>query len=169
MNKSDRIQLEKMIRENDVQDCTNDIREKKHSELIRNDVTTMIDLKKKYARLNLQGEQFDQMLINRCSFLFNNYTDIFNKVKKNEINLATLWELLNVLKKIEDSELDQHEGSYEVGKLLKQIYIDGSLMKAERLDKKNKISKTPNKKPKKLSYKEFKLKDNHNPLARDAE
>jgi len=99
MNKSDRIQLEKMIRENDVQDCTNDIREKKHSELIRNDVTTMIDLKKKYARLNIQGEQFDQMLINRCSFLFNNYTDIFNKVKKNEINLATLWELLNVLKK----------------------------------------------------------------------
>jgi len=42
-------------------------------------------------------------------------------------------------------------------------------MKAERLDKKNKISKTQNKKPKKISYKEFKLKDNHNPLAREAE
>ena len=72
-----------MINENDVNDYTNDIREKKHSELIRNDVTKMIDLKKKYPRLiSSNPKQFDAMLTSQCNFLFNNYTDIFNKVKK---------------------------------------------------------------------------------------
>jgi len=46
MNQTESLQLKKMINENDVNDYTNDIREKKHSELIRNDVTKMIDLKK---------------------------------------------------------------------------------------------------------------------------
>ena len=32
--------------------------------------------------------------------------------------------LIKTLKKIEDGELDQNEGSVEVGKILKQIYID---------------------------------------------
>ena len=47
MNQTESLQLKKMINENNVTDYTNDIREKKHSELIRNDVTRMIDLKKK--------------------------------------------------------------------------------------------------------------------------
>ena len=50
------------------------------------------------------------MLTSQCNFLFNNYTDIFNKVKKDEINLETLWNLLNILKKIEDGNIDQHTG-----------------------------------------------------------
>ena len=90
MNQSERIQLKKMINDNNVEDMTNDIREKKHSEKIRTDVTRMIDLKKKYPRLEKTNpEQFDSMVTSQCSFLFNNYTDIFNRVKKNEINLDT--------------------------------------------------------------------------------
>ena len=56
-------------------------------------------------------------------FLFNKYTDIFNKIKKDEIDLNILFQLLHILKLIEDSKLDQHTGSFEVGKLLKSIYI----------------------------------------------
>ena len=51
MNNSDRLQLEKMIKENDVKDCTEEIRNKQHSKKIRDDVTTMIEMKKKYERL----------------------------------------------------------------------------------------------------------------------
>jgi len=75
------------------------------------------------------------MCVNRCSFLFNNYTDIFNKVKKDEIDLEILGRLLGVLKMIEDGKAGQHEASVEVGKLLKQIYIDSALKKSEKLDK----------------------------------
>jgi hypothetical protein len=75
------------------------------------------------------------MCVNRCTFLFNNYTDIFNKVKKDEIDLSILGRLLGVLKLIEEGKVGQHEASVEVGKLLKQIYIDSALKKSEKLDK----------------------------------
>lgn len=156
MNQSESLQLKKMISENNVTDYTSDIREKNHSELIRNDVTRMVDLKKKYPRMiQTNPGQFDNILTSQCNFLFNNYTDIFNKVKKNQINLETLWELLNVLKKIEDGNIDQHNGSYQVGKLLKKIYIDGAIMSTD--NKKNK-KKQKTKKPikKNISWDEYK-------------
>jgi len=136
MNSMDRIQLEKMIQANDAEDNTSQIRDLKHSMLIHQDVGTLINLKHDYARLARSNpEQFDMMCVNRCSFLFNNYTDIFNKVKKDEIDLEILGRLLGVLKMIEDGKVGQHEASVEVGKLLKQIYIDSALKKSEKLDK----------------------------------
>jgi len=158
MDDLDRIQLNKMIAANDVEDCTDAIRNKKHSKKIRDDVTKMLDLKKKYSRLSKSNpEQFDTMLVSQCNFLFNYYTDIYNKVKKEEISLAILWELLNVLEKIENSDLDQHSGAYEVGNLLKKMYIDSALKKAEKIDSKTgKKEKKRVIKPKKISYQEFK-------------
>tara|TARA_Y100000996_G_C22516283_1_gene640504 strand:+ start:596 stop:1078 length:483 start_codon:yes stop_codon:yes gene_type:complete len=160
MNQSERIQLKKMINDNNVEDMTNDIREKKHSEKIRTDVTRMIELKKKYPRLEKTNpEQFDSMVTSQCSFLFNNYTDIFNRVKKNEINLDTLWQLLNILRRIEDGDVDQHTGSFEVGKLLKKIYIDSAIMKENKIQAKNKKNKKPPAK-KKISWEEYKKMQN---------
>ena len=159
MNSIDRLQLEKMIQANDVEDCTDEIRSKKHSKKIRDDVTMMLDMKKKYARLQKSNaSQFDTMLSAKCSFLFNNYTDIYNRVKKDEIDLSTLWNLLAVLERIENGELDQHSGAYEVGHLLKKIYIDGAVMKADKMDKKMAAGKKT-KKPdpvKKITWKEYK-------------
>jgi hypothetical protein len=93
----------------------------------------MIKLKKEYEYLD--SEKFDEMIVSQCNFLFTNYTDIFNKIKKDEINLETLFEFLNILKNIEDGKLDQHEGAFEVGKILKKMYIDSAIMKSEKLDK----------------------------------
>ena len=157
----DRLQLQKMIDANNVVDCTQDIREKKHSSVIRNDVARLLELKSKYSRLSQSNPvQFDKMCVSQCSFLFTNYTDIFNKVKKDEMNLNILSELLDVLKKIEDSKLDQHTGAYEVGKLLKEMYIDSALMKSEKLDEKTgKTTTISRPKPIKISWKEYKKKN----------
>lgn len=159
MNSIDRLQLEKMIQANDVEDCTGDIRTKRHSKKIRDDVSRMIDMKQKYARLQQSNpSQFDSMLVSKCSFLFNNYTDIYNRVKKEEIKLSTLWELLDVLEKIENGVSDQHSGAYEVGNLLKKIYIDGALMKSEHMDKKTSSGKKAKKiiPVKNITWKEYK-------------
>jgi hypothetical protein len=52
---------------------------------------------------------------------------------------------------------DQHEGSFEVGKLLKKIYIDSALRKADKLDEANKEQEE--KKPvEQISWAEFKNK-----------
>jgi len=150
MNSNERLNLQKMIHENNVDDFTNDIREKKHSEKIRNDVNMLLKLKKE----NLTND--DDLFINNCKFLFNNYTDIYNRVKKDEIDLNILWELLDILKKIENFELDQHSGSYEVGKLLKQIYIDSALKREKKLDQQNK--KKEIRINKKITWNEYKKK-----------
>jgi hypothetical protein len=160
MDTLDRLNLSKMIDANNVQDCTDEIRAKKHSKLIGDDVTRLITLKQKYSRLAQSNtSQFDAMCVSQCSFLFNNYMEIFNKVKKDEINLKILYQLLDVLKKIEDCKLDQHTGAFEVGKLLKTIYIDSALTKAERIDKKTGEKKTVSKpKEKKITWAEYKAK-----------
>jgi hypothetical protein len=160
MDTLDRLNLNKMIDANNVQDCTNEIREKKHSKFIRDDVTCLINLKKKYSRLaQTNPTQFDAMCVSQCNFLFNNYMDIFNKIKKDELNLKILYQLLDVLKEIEEGKLDQHAGAFEVGKLLKTMYIDSALVKAERIDKKTGEKKTVAKpKEKKITWAEYKAK-----------
>ena len=74
-------------------------------------------------------------MISKCQFLFTYYTDIFNRVRKDELDLNIFNEFIDILERIENSELDQHEGSFEVGKLLKKIYIDSALKKANKLNK----------------------------------
>jgi hypothetical protein len=165
MNNNERLNLQKMIDENNVVDCTNDIREKKHSNKIRADVQTMLTLKKKYGRLALSNpDQFDKMCVSQCNFLFTNYTDIFNRVKKDELNLNILGELLNVLERIEKSQLDQHNAAFQVGKLLKEMYIDSALLKADKIDKKTgKKIEGSGERPipaKNISWKEYKIREN---------
>lgn len=162
MDNLDRLNLNKMINANNVEDCTEEIRSKKHSQLIRDDVTCLMTLKKKYSRLAQSNPvQFDSMCVSQCSFLFNNYMEIFNKVKKDEMNMQILHQLLDVLKQIEDGKLDQHAGAFEVGKLLKAMYIDSALLKADKIDKKTgkKIAATSKPTEKKISWAEYKAKN----------
>ena len=161
MDDSQRLQLQKMLSANQVEDCTDKIRTVKHSSQIRNDVQTLLKLKRDYSRLAKSNhEQFEQICTGRCSFLFNNYTDIYNKVLKDELNLIMLDKILDKLADIEEGRLDQHEASFEVGKLLKEMYIDSALRKSEKLDKaaqnKEKSKKPVRPPPKKLSWSQFK-------------
>jgi hypothetical protein len=94
-----------------------------------------------------------------CNFLFTFYTDIYNKLRKDELDLAILIQLLNTLKQIEDGELDQHEASFKVGTILKELYIDSALKKADKLNEENgNVTKIEPKKAEKLiSWKQFKI------------
>lgn len=167
MDDSQRLHLQKMIRDNNVEDFTDDIKTKKHSDSIRENVTKLIQLKKKYARLcKSNHNEYEQILKSQCSFLYNNYTDIYNRVKNDELDLGILWKLVDLLKTIENGENNQHEASYEVGKLLKSLYIDSAVRHADKVNKKkDKHAKNAPKEivGKKLSWKQFKesnLKNN---------
>lgn len=161
-NPQQRLDLAALIKANDTDDCTEEIRSKKQSVLIKNDVKHMIVLKQKYERLRKSNpNEFDAMCVKQCNFLFNNYTDLYNKIKNDNLDLSILDQVLTILKKIEDGELNQHEGSYLVGKYLKEMYIDSALKTKEKLEAREKNKKVP-KKPfanieKKISYKDFKL------------
>jgi hypothetical protein len=161
-NPQQRLDLAALIKANDTDDCTEEIRSKKQSVLIKNDVKHMIVLKQKYERLRKSNpNEFDAICVKQCNFLFNNYTDLYNKIKNDNLDLNILDQVLDILKKIEDGELNQHEGSYLVGKYLKEMYIDSALKTKEKLEAKERNKKVL-KKPfanieKKISYKDFKL------------
>ncbi len=110
LNSQQKLDLANMIKANETDDYTEEIRNKKQSILIRNDVKQMVFLKQKYSRLLLSNpNEFDAICIKQCSFLFNNYTDLYNKIKNNTLNLNILDTFLNILKQIEDGQLNQHE------------------------------------------------------------
>ena len=153
MDANDKLNLQKMINANDVQDCTLDIRLKCHSVPIRKDVDRMIELKNTHHSLErIDPDEFERILISECIFLFTNYTDIFNKIRKDEIDTTILYNFLDILYKIEHSELDQHTGSYQVGLLLKNLYIDSALRKSKKLDN----SETIMRESKNITWKQYK-------------
>jgi hypothetical protein len=131
MNSEQKLHLQNMISANNVEDQTDLIRNLKHSHILRDDINALIMLKVKHND-DLDAIAIDAMI--ECNFLFTYYTDIYNKVKKDEIDLKILFKFLDVLRDIEDGKLGQHDGSYEVGMLLKQIYVDSALRKAAKLN-----------------------------------
>jgi hypothetical protein len=149
-----RLNLQRMMKENDVAETTDQIRELKHSKLIRQDVKHMKALKKKYTRISY--DQFKQIATTQCNFLFNNYTNIFNRLVSDELDYNIMHQFIDVLEEIENGKLDQHEGSFQIGMILKKLYIDSALKREERFNEDGK--KVSFKKPvHKVSWEEFKL------------
>lgn len=164
MNDTQRLQLNKMIKTNNVEDITSNIREKKHSELIEKDINTLVKLKTEYSHVSLsKPEQYDEMLCAQCSFLYEHYTDLFNRLKKDELDLTIMHKFIGILRNIELGEIDQHEGAYMVGKYLKEIYIDSAMKRGEKLDKEfSSSSKQAPPDTKNISWSEYKrLHDNN--------
>ena len=157
MDDKQRLQLQNMIKANNVEDQTELIRDLKHSQVLRNEVNNMILLKAKHRG---DDEKIYNECVNECNFLFTYYTDIFNKIRKNEIDINILNKFLDVLRKIEDGELDQHEGSFMVGSILKELYVDSALKKAEKLNANEEPREQPKRPENNISWKQFKKINN---------
>lgn len=151
LSNGERLNLEKMLNDKDVEQTTQTIRSLRHSQQIKNDVQALLDLKRKYSRVS--KETLNNMAVKRCNFLFKHYTNIFNRVFEDHLDLNMLGSFIEVLRRIEDAEIDQHQGSYEIGTLLKRIYIDSALRKDTTKDKKQVAFKKPKNK---ISWAQFK-------------
>ena len=158
MDNNLRNQLNKMVKEYKSEETTQNIREERNSVRIYRDVQTMLKLKVNYARLRKSNkDQFKKMAINKCNFLYTNFTNIFHRLFKDELNLKILYQMIQVLEKIELGKIDQHEGSFMVGDILKKLYIDSALKKEAKTEKNKKNKKVEKKIPtKKMSWKDFK-------------
>lgn len=153
MDDKQRLQLSNMIKANNVEDQTGLIRNLRHSQILRNEINNMIVLKAKYRG---DDEKIYSECVNESNFLFTYYTEIFNKVRKDEIDINILNKFLDVLRQIEDGELDQHDGSFMIGTLLKELYVDSALKKAEKLDANSEKTPEPKRAEMEISWKQFK-------------
>ena len=150
-----RLDFNKMLKESGASDNTEKIRQLKHSDKIREQVTLMMEIKKKYPKL--KKETKERMIESKCFWLWKNYMNIYNKLKKDQLNLNILHNFLSTLKQIEDGELDQHNASVKAGKILKELYVDSAMQqqkKREELEAKRR--KKGGKSVKKISWSDYK-------------
>jgi hypothetical protein len=162
MNNEERLNLKKLINQNDCVDNTEHIRTLKHSALIRDDIVKIQNLKKKHARVKKnEPERFLALCQSQCPFLFNGYTDIFNKVYKDELDLNIMSNMLDVLKQIEDGRVDQHEGSVMIGKVLKELYVDSALKRCNTIDQNVEREEPVYVESKPISWKQYKQMNDH--------
>ena len=146
----------------DYVDNTNKIRNAKHSSMIKENMRDISIMRSKHYELyksNIQA--FKELCIEKNNFLFNNYFDIFNKIINDEIDLNIMDKFLEILKKIEDGEIDQHNGSVLVGEILKRIYVDSAIRKGEKIDnkyKKEEEEEEEKEEPINITWKQFKNK-----------
>jgi hypothetical protein len=122
MNEEERITLDKLVKQYDCEETTDLVRKLKHSVKIRESLDKIIRLK-----TTEDEETFKSKAHIEGNFLYEKYTNIFNKLVDDELNLEIFERFIVMLEKIENGELDQHEASYKIGMLLKDIYIDKKL------------------------------------------
>lgn len=163
MDEDGRLKLKSMINEFKPEETTGKIRKLKHSEKIKKQVETYLNLKKKYSRVS--PETFSKMCRTQCAFLYENYTNLYNKLVKDDLDLSILFNFVSILKEIEDGKLDQHEGSVKVGQILKELYIDSAL----REDKKRNSTNHKYRKSKNVSWSDFKSSSNTSSLPSSSE
>lgn len=153
----ERLNLKKLVTEMEGEDNTHNIRKVKHSVPMRNDIRTMDTLKTAHSEMRRsKPDEFKALCQSKCSFLYNNYTDIFNKMISDELDLTIMTKILTVLKLIEDGKTDQHEGSVMVGKLLKELYVDSAAKRIGNLDKEHEGERVEQNAGKTLSWRDFK-------------
>ena len=160
-----RLNFDKMLKESGASDNTSKIRNLKHSDKIREQVTLMMEIKKKYP--NLKRQTKDKMIESKCMWLWQNYMNIYrlvvllglgiyNKLKKDELNLSILHNFLAVLKQIENGDLDQHEGSVKIGKILKELYVDSAVQQEKKREEKDKRKSKKKKNGMSISWNDYK-------------
>lgn len=159
MTDVDRLNLQKMIKEQNVEDQTAHIRSLKHSNLIAADILTI----RKIQRDNpgASEDTIRELCVEACPFLYKNYLDIFNRMYRGALDTNMFSRFLFVLKRIEDGELNAHEGAYSIGKLLKEIYVDSAMRKADIQNAANGIEEKEHEfvKPRDVTWRQYKTRD----------
>jgi len=160
----ERLDLKRLLNTTNCEDNTKHIREVKHSTKIQRDVMELVQFQRKQRKMAEETPEIFELEAQAvASFLYVNYTDIFKRILRNEINYEILGKVLDVLKAVEDEKVDQHEGSVLVGKVLKEMYLDSAVRHGNNLDKKYQETVPPKPVPvveKLISWKEYKNQGN---------
>lgn len=151
-----RLKFNELLKESDASDNTEKIRKLKHSSKIKEQVSIMMDIKRRYSRLD--KKTVDKMIDTQCNWLFTHYFNLFNKLRKDELDIQILGQFVNALKAVEDGDMDQHEASVRVGQILKKLYIDSALKKdkKEEARRERQRKKKPVNRKAKLTWAQYK-------------
>lgn len=136
LNTQERLDLNRLLQDSQAEDRTDAIRRTKASGPLLECVRSLEKLKQ--ANRGLDGDALGELCRQSCAYYYNNYTDIFNRQLRNELNLGIMIRFIRILELIEQGLVNQHEGSVMIGKYLKELYVDSALRRADHLDDEHK-------------------------------
>lgn len=153
------LDMKALMESDDYVNNTDKIRELKHSEIILLDIGKLCEIKKNHPHMRMiEEEKYNHLCQTSVPFLFNHYTDIFNKVIKDELNMEMMVKFIFILKQIEEGVLDQYDASVKIGTILREMYVDSAIRRGDNLDKQNESNAPTFVEPVKMSWKDFKDK-----------
>ena len=151
------LDMKALMESDDYVNNTDRIRELKHSEKILEDIGKLCEIRKKHPNMRMMDEQgYNELCRNTTPFLYNRYTDIFNKVVKDELNMEMMVRFIFILKQIEEGVIDQYDASVKVGTILKEMYVDSAMRRGDNLDKLHESEAPTFVEPVKMSWADFK-------------
>jgi hypothetical protein len=169
LSPQEKLDLKRLVDENECEDNTEYIRKIKHSGKIQSDIHQFGYLKNLFfgslppdltkmtvEALKQKQIDFENMVQANCNFLYTTYPDIYKRMIRDELDLIIMVKLIKVLKMIEDSKTDQHEASVLFGKILKEMYIDSAIKHADNLDLVHKDEFLIRETGKNISWREYK-------------
>lgn len=164
MNVDERLNLKKMLSQSqEYVDHTEEIRRLKHSGLLLDSMRDIEKLKRANATLRIEDSvAFNELCKSTAPLMFSLYTDLFNKLVKDELNLVIMIKLIRILELIEQGHVDQNEGSVMVGKILKELYVDSAVRMGDNIDKLHEdadaakyVAKEPREPAKQITWKQW--------------
>jgi hypothetical protein len=159
MNNEEKRQLDQMIQANNTVDNTSGIRNERKSKKIRDCVAIIQNIKRKHNNTR-DFKILDKECMPKCNYLFTNFPNIYNKLLKYQIDVKILYMFLDELESIENGEKNQHEASFEIGKLLKTMYIDPRIGEESKKPTESKREREKNiNKVKNMSWADYKKLD----------
>ena len=153
------LNMKSLMNSEDYVNNTERIRELKHSEKILEDIGKLCRIKKDHFHMKMvEEEKFNHLCETSAPFLFSNYTDLFRKVLKDELDMKMMVNFISSLKQIEEGQLDQYDASVKVGTILREIYVDSAMRRGDNLDKEHATEAPTFVEPASISWKEYKQK-----------
>ncbi len=151
------LNMKSLMNSDDYVNNTERIRELKHSELILEDIGKLCRIKKDHFHMRMvEEEKYNHLCATSAPFLFSNYTDIFRKVLKDELDMKLMVDFIGILKQIEEGQLDQYDASVKVGTILRDLYVDSAIRRGDNLDKERGTTEPVFVEPNPVSWKDYK-------------
>ena len=133
LNDDERLNLKKLVTEMEGEDNTHNIRRIKHSVPMRDDIRIIDTLKNTHADMRQRSpEEFNALCQSKCSFLYNNYTDIYNKIISDELDMTIMTKYQELMQKgsIWTAKMSEMSSDFGAEQLTRMLEIQSKLASA---------------------------------------
>lgn len=124
----DKELIQRLMKENGTIDVTDTIRSERNSKRIKQDLTAYFRYSLSHQRLKESSPStFQNQARVICSFLHDKFPLVLEKLISDTMDITTLMKFIRLLEMIEEGDLDQHEASFQVGLILKDMFINPAI------------------------------------------